>query len=327
VKTLAILGVVVTHSVPVDWLVDSWAAYWVWQAVPLLVVLMGVNAYGALSRRGILDGGQRLNAGAYIRSRLSRLLVPFAVVWVVLLVAGVLQHDLYIGWMLALLRTPSPAPGSYFVALAVQLALVAPWLARWFERLPLVVLLVAIAATLSFELLAVRVAAFSDAPFLYSACGLRYIVLMVGGFWIERQRRQRRAFLTPLVVAFFGLGAAYLAYVNLTGDNLVFLDAWRWQNLPSFGYTVGLVALALAYLPERGSGHLARGAEWMSRSSYHIYLFQMLWFALTGLGWKPPLMPVNLLACAVGGLAAYRAEAAVRRLVDQRRRWLREPRH
>jgi hypothetical protein len=58
IKGMAIIGVLALHSIPSKLKISSYAVFHIWQSVPILIVIFGINSRGLLSR--YWGGGGRI---------------------------------------------------------------------------------------------------------------------------------------------------------------------------------------------------------------------------------------------------------------------------
>src|SRR5215210_2711930 len=93
IKAVAMIGVIAQHSLASLSVVG--ASFWIFQAVPVLVVLFGVNMKTSLDRRR--EAGLSWYLRSYLRRRMERLLIPFVVVWVVAYALGRWSGTAHVG--------------------------------------------------------------------------------------------------------------------------------------------------------------------------------------------------------------------------------------
>ncbi|MBI5231868.1 MAG: acyltransferase [Coriobacteriales bacterium] len=312
-RALAACGVIVIHTVGRQWLLDSWAVLHVWQALPLFVALMGASAMLSGTRRGLdrsLSGSASLT---FVRSRLGKLLWPFAVLWVLALLFGLWRGSFYFGPKSLLLLLPVTGPGNYFVAIAVQLAILTPLLVFSLSRAPLPTLVLAGALTLGFELISAGSDVFDSIPYVYDVAALRYLFLFALAMWAtDRQVNGKPLPWIPLAL-YLAASIAYMLFVARTGNNLYFPDAWGWQNLASFGNVLIALLVGIRLLPRVPDYAGARVTEQVSQASYHVFLFQLAYFALLPGTAHLGFMPLNLAVCLAGGVLLFEFERALRR--------------
>ena len=301
-KGAAILCVIAQHAIPADTLDALWADLHIRQAVPVLFVLMGYNAVRAAARRppaGLAEAYGR----AYWTGRFWRILLPFAVVWVLAFALGAATGRLDVGPLVLVGAMPVPGPGTHFVTILFTFTLLWPawWLA--FRRRPGAVVLAAIALDLAFELAAGAIDSLHTGsyPYGYDAALPRYVAAIAVGMWLALDDR-RAAGRRRLVLALAPLSVAFVVAVQ-NGYRPGFL-------VPGFGLATGLAAVPWSAALMLGAQRLwpaggVRGTAWLEelgRASYHIFLVQIAWFGLVPghAAWRYPADA--LVCCAVGWL-------------------------
>lgn len=294
-KGLAILSVIALHSLDEVALQAVFSWFHIWQAVPLLCVLLGYT--GMRTRVKPL--------GPYLSRRAWRLGVPFAVTWVASLAIGAATGVVSFSPLLLVGLLPATGPGNYFITLLLQFVLLLPALRWLFEkRGPLAGVIFTFIASLAFESAAFAAGLES---YLYSASILRYLFAIGLGMWIATGKT-----VLPLAIPSLVYVAAYAG-----GREIPFFSSlWQPQNVVSFGYSAAVVEVGLRWLPAHRSLISKLG-----RASYHVFLVQMLWFGLvpwakahSGLA----LLMTSLVLCPLGGLAFMRFEGSLTSLLRRR---------
>jgi fucose 4-O-acetylase-like acetyltransferase len=287
IKGIAIVSVLLIHSLPEQVLSASFSVFHVSQAVPILIVMMGY--LGATSRVRPL--------GDYLRRRGIRLLVPWAIAWLVALLVLVLKGHLV--WMSPILvgALPVPSgPGNYFISIAIEFVLILPLLRWLLDRGPWVLLGTCLALDISYELTA---AYFGLNNYVTKALIFRYLFAVALGMLLAKGHK-----FWPLLPLSFAFLVAITAGVRF--DFLA--PGWQSQSLLAAGYTIALVAVGLRF-------RYPRLLQSLGRASWHIFLVQILWFgqiapALVsrfGLSTAANVAP-GLVACLAIGLGFARAE-------------------
>jgi peptidoglycan/LPS O-acetylase OafA/YrhL len=309
-KGLAAIAVVATHTLSASRLIDTWSVFHIWQAVPLFVAILGVNAALSFSRKANGDLKSLLTR-EYLLRRASRILFPFTLVWVLAWIVGRDRGGLQFGPESILLQLPYPGPGNYYVPLVVVLLLLAPFLYVGFRKRPWVALALLLLADLAFELVAARVSLFVTHPFVYSVAFPRYLGVFALGFFIVDDRVSARA-----RAIFLGLGTlASLTYLVVGNAGLwapPFVSTWRTQNVLAAFYPATIAALGIRFLPSSGCGVVTKALTWTGRASYHIFLMQMLYFMLVPQFHGALMIVVNVVMCVLAGLGFYEVELRLR---------------
>lgn len=317
-KGLAMIAVIFLHAMPAHELFDSAALFWIGQAVPIFVVIMGLNGALSLTRSGAVSLRELYPPG-YARSRLDRLWLPFAILFgaamVVAVARGVASPRQLSGLISGVL--PVAGPGNYFVGFAFQFAVVFPLVFACFRRSVLWSALAAFAINVGFELISPHVGRFGSDPFFYVSSFLHWLPFVAVGCVLAHLMTTERA--VPAWWWALGvLSALHLVVVSADASLLPWsIPGWReWgQTFAGAPYAGLLVAAGLLWLPARAHAGF-RPVAIIGRRSYEIFLFQILWFALVPerslLMIGPDLIVCLLLGC-LASIALDRGRAARRR--------------
>ncbi len=322
-RAIAIVSVLVLHSLDATSLSKTWSTLHVCQAVPVFLVLMGYTAQLSLGRRLT---GTRLRSfwpKSYLVSRFWTIVAPFACFYVLARVVALSQparelrpfYTAFEGWM------PFQMPGDYFVNVTFQWILVAPLVYWMFRAKPVATTVGVFVSALLFDLALGRIDGLAELLGLHSYCIVHYLPFIILGFWVAGWPS-----VTPLqrrVLLVGALGSAlYLLHARLWPDQaLTFYAGYGQQNLLASFYAMALVLLGLRYLPGKPSSWTGAAAL-VGKASYHILLVQMVYFvSVEGALYNRRGLPlaatlVNLVVCIALGVLAY----SIQRYVTQRAR-------
>jgi peptidoglycan/LPS O-acetylase OafA/YrhL len=313
VKGLAILGVIAQHGLTGQALFDTRADLWFRQAVPVLFVLMGLNAARSSLRRPPRSLAEAYGA-RYWRGRFRRILLPLLVVFAAGVVAGALTGRLHIGPLVLVGSFPVPGPGAYWVTILLTFTLIWPAWMHLFRLRPGLVVATAIALDVAFELAAAHVPAFKAGGYnyAYDACILRYFAAIAVGMWLaiddEHAGRRRVA-----VLALAPLSLVYIAVARSDPSAFPFLvpGFTLTTNFAAVPWATAMLLAALRLWPARG----VPGTGWLERlgiASYEVFLVQIVWFGVLPERGGVRFV-VAVLACGVLGWAVHRALGATGR--------------
>jgi hypothetical protein len=291
-KGVAILMVIAQHTVSGHLIHEVGGAYWIHQAVPIFLILFGYNAARQFRRSGARDL-PGLYSRAYLGSRVRRLILPAALVYLVIAAIGASQDRLHVGGLLAFGAAPlsGGAPGDYFVGLAVWIALLLPLAWACYLRAPRATLVGLVAISVLFELSARKVLlGISTGAYFDAMSPLRAAAAIAAGFWLAEVggplAALRHARWLVLLAVLSGLYLfAYrlqvlggrdqgfgLLYPNFTADTGVWAVGW------SLGLTIVLIVAfdrAHARFGRSRSGRPAlSGLAELGKASYHVFLVQ-----------------------------------------------------
>jgi peptidoglycan/LPS O-acetylase OafA/YrhL len=312
-KGLAILGVMAQHAFAPAFLYRAWDVFYLVQAVPIFFVLMGLNASRSLSKVEPVTL-PRLYTRSYFRQRVDRLLLPFLVLWPIAAVVALLFGEFHVGPLALIGVYPSTGgPGTYFVTILFEFALVFPFLFWCLVRAPLLTSVALVAIDIGFNVFAPHVGFFtttSGGHYIYDAAIPKYAVAILAGFWLTRVEVNRTLIfrLTPLAIA----SVAYLVFLHQDPQAFDWLinSFSRPTNFLSAGYAIWLTCVGLVFLPGEAHSMATRVLAALGRASYHIFLIQIIWFsAARDHSWYLALLGIP--ACSVLGYAYFVALARV----------------
>ena len=324
-KGLAILGVIVIHSSVSSHLLPNGGYLWLAQAVPVFMVLLGLNL--ALSLQGRPPSFSAAYASPYWKSRWRRVFVPFVVVFglsaLIALASSVLGGlPANVGGFTLVGVLPTGGPGNYFLTVLFQFVIVGPLLWVAFRRTPQLTLVSALVVDVAFEVWADSSILVAEHPYIGEAWIARYALAIVIGLWLAEgwaleARRNRLLLIAGLV------SGAYLA-LSALAFSLVprGLDFTPTVYFVSYLYTGLLVMVGMAILPSVEVGPTSRFLAKAGRLSYHIFLVQILWFAtlviptqrfisaslegmLSAVALDALLCAINVAVCLAGGALFY----------------------
>ena len=295
------------HAFAPAMLYRAWDMLYIVQAVPILFVLMGLNASRSLSKVVPLTL-RRLYTRRYFRNRVDRLLVPFLLLWPIAGVVALSFGEFHVGPLALVGVYPSTGgPGTYFVTILFEFAIVFPLVFWWLVRAPVIASVSLVVIDVGFNLLSRHVGAFTGSAaghYIYDAALPKYAIVILAGFWLSRVEVNRKLLLTLTPFALAGI--VYLAFLHQDPQNFGWLinSFSRPTNFLSAGYAIWLTCLGLALLPSEETSIVARTLARLGRASYHIFLVQIVWFsAAREHSWG--LAFVGIGACSLLGYAFY----------------------
>ena len=287
-KGLAIIAVILIHTFPDVLLAFVGAPYYLWQAVPvflLLAAFTGALSYRRLKKRTLL---QSYDLTVFYR-RFKRILLPFIVICIIQIAvilwllpknmplyvqyAAQLQSGIF--GTLAFLVGGAAGMGNYFVPLILIQILALPffyWLAIRYSPNAMLAFAFVLDIALQYGL--------SMAGISSAMSGLNYInylFLTALGIWFALQVRKQT---TAILIAGL-LSAAYITAVY-------YFKFQFWFISPSSGFftefsyfwTLVLVMYGIQYLPSSHSSKSFSIIAELGKASWHIFLVQMTFLAI-----------------------------------------------
>jgi peptidoglycan/LPS O-acetylase OafA/YrhL len=291
-KGLAAIGVILCHGMPDDFWEATVSArpFNYGQAVPIFLVVLGMNGLRTARRRG-----GALYTRDHFARQFDRVVLPVAVAWAIAFVLAAIFASPAISELTLLGHLPLNGPGNYFIALLLQWIVIHPLLAAAYKARPGPTIAVCFALAAAAELAATQ-GAFDAEPYLFRACILRYLPAIVLGMYLLEHRRGWPLWMyAGVLVSIWYLVAATLIPDDLPNRDFRFVT----YAAPTAFYSVALVRLALDRLPE------SRLLAALGLASLHIFLAQIIWFELVPSGtWLQLAAAVS--ACCTIGYVAYR---------------------
>ncbi|WP_018477969.1 acyltransferase family protein [Pontibacter roseus] len=312
-KGLAIMAVILLHTFSREELQQSYAVFHIWQAVPVFLVIMGLNLGLSYSSKTLRF--RHIYTWHYFQKKGLRILLPLLLMYGIALVAGFIWQRLYgedvytLGWESFVGVLPVSGKGNYFITLALQSVLFLPFIGYGFFRWRLVTTLLLVLGEVVFLLAAFRIDYFDTERYLYDAAFFRYLSAIALGLWlsvlITSERKSGRWLLLVLAMA----SGVYLYYYQYQGLLLPHIrPEWQAQQVLTFPYAAFLVYLFMLAFPQQSGNRLLATIASIGKASYHIFLVQVLYFGLLPDSSNPLL---NLGTCLLLGNLFYYLESAL----------------
>lgn len=323
-KGLAIIAVILMHTYNRDFLSAIGAPFYLFQAVPVFILLAAFNNAYSLASRKETTLARCYDLSVLFR-RLKRLMIPYVIIWIIqlLIVFWILgslldisvqnpNHFFYTGIdTLFNFLTGASGPGNYFIPLIVQVILLVPLLYWLALRSPALMLVVAFIADLVLEYLSLL----SDMPsWLYGPSITPFIFMAALGVWLVFRERV----VTPWILIGGLLSALYIAAVSYFNFQFwMFRTDTFFHHEFAFFWTLLLVVLGFQYLPSRPTNRVVGMVTELGKASWHIFLVQMTWFFFLGYAYTPGtgstsslfiLALVYLIPCLLIGYGFYRLQ-------------------
>ncbi len=277
-KGIAIVAVVLIHSLSVAQLRAVGARLHIEAAVPVFFLLMAYNAKRSFDRSHSESSLSRIYRSGYVGRRLTRLLIPLGVAVVVSSGIALLRDiPLQFGSRSWLLSMPIPLVGQFFITVSLGFVLLAPCLYAAYRRAPVLTVLLSLASNLLFEIAAAQFAVTTADYFYYQVIPLRFLALFALGMWLadgpELTLTRNR-----FIFAYALLSIGYLAIAG-AHNQVVFVGVEYAYDVVAFGYPLLLVSAGLTWLPAATTAPPLHAIAELGKASYHVFLVQAVWFS------------------------------------------------
>lgn len=266
-KSVSIISVIFLHALPKNILFATQAQFHIWQSVLIFLFLLGFNWGNSYLRTE--------NFWKFIKNRIKRLGIPLIIFT---FISMFFQSKLSFDYALFLGTPLFRGPGSYFIAIVIQLIFIIPLMMLVYKRTKAIVFLsIFFVLNLIVEMISLYI--FQPLPSIYySSFSLRYIFLIALGItFIENKNNflsitYNKIGLTMSLayLAYWGYDPFYPPYV---------IQVWKWQHVFTFFYTGTIVYFFIKFLPQAFN---RQSILIIGQASFHIFLLQILFFGLNG---------------------------------------------
>jgi peptidoglycan/LPS O-acetylase OafA/YrhL len=306
-KGLAIIAVLLLHSLSREQLDASYAVFHIWQAVPVFMVLMGLNlgmSYGSKTLHF-----DQLYTPQYFQKKALRIIFPLLLIYVISLLAGYVWEQVYarevytLGWKNLIGVLPVSGKGNYFITLLLQSLIALPLIGYTFNRWPVRTSLVLVFLEIAFQLVAYHINYFEEDRYLYDAALFRYFSAIALGLWLSRLITTPEIRSGWLLILAGIASAVYLYFHQYQAISLPYIrPEWQAQLFLTFPYAALLIFLGIRAFPQQ-SGFIALSTlANIGKASYHIFLAQVLYFGLIQVDTD---IALNLAVCLIAGGVFY----------------------
>ena len=312
IKGFAIISVVILHSINEKVLLNSYSILHIWQAVPLFMVVMGLNA--GMSVFNKKPEFSELYTKTYFKNKFDRIIIPFLFIFVLSILLGYIwywftgqykiefRHSNFMGLL------PVSGPGNYFITLTLQSILLLPFIKYLFKWRPFLTLISLVVLEVIFLLISDDLRLFTRNNYLYSAAFPRYFSAIAFGLVLSklvfRPARTTKIILITCIAIISGVYLIEITYGFM--DIPQIKEEWETQNVLTFSYAAFMVFLLFKTLPDHSDNWLLKFLALMGTASYHIFLVQIVYFGLIN---DKHYLVLNLIICLVVGYLFYRFES------------------
>ncbi|QNF34678.1 acyltransferase [Adhaeribacter swui] len=315
IKGFAIISVIILHSVDQKALLKTYSVLHIWQAVPLFMVLMGLNT--GMSVFNKKPQFAELFTTTYFKKKFDRIVVPFLLIFGLSIILGFIWYWLTGHYKIEFRKSnlmgvlPVSGPGNYFITLTFQSILLLPFIKYGFKWHPFFTIIALVVLEVAFLLLSADLPLFSRNKYLYSAAFPRYFSAIAFGLVLSKLVfRQARATKITLITSAALISGVYLLEMMYGDLNLPQIkEEWKTQNVLTFSYAAFVVLLLFKALPSQSDNPVLKFLAILGKASYHIFLVQIIYFGLIENRFN---LVLNLGVCLAVGYLFCRYEKTIR---------------
>ena len=269
-KGVCIIFVVLTHCIPPTVYNCTLFCLWGDLAVPLFLVIQVFHAY----KKGV-ENCRFPSPGKIWK----RIILPFLLYQIpIFLLYAVTHKGSMSSHLLWLVKEGGGGPGSYYVWIYLEFAILLPLMSRipiWKNRWICFLVILAVS-----EMLEVFCSMVSIPDSVYRLLFFRYFFLI----WCGIRLIDRDIILDTKILILSVAGICLILlfrYSEIDYQPFICNSKWRIFHWPVYFYVTGLLLVGISCLYGFTSKHakkLNHIIELAGKSSYEIFLFQMLWF-------------------------------------------------
>lgn len=277
-KAIAIVLIIITHN---PWVLENRDGNLIFpllidMAVPIFMILSGFNYAYSCCKKNMNTFKEHYRI-KNIKDRLLRFLIPFGVTFIgeVLLLTIYKKKNYSISSLSIDLLTGGYGPGAYYTPIMIQFIFIAPLIYILIKKYEKIGVWIVFGLNFLFECFYTL---FGMPPAGYRYWIIRYTFLIALGIgWYEIGRKKQKWF--PYVISFL-IGVTYLLGTTFYYTPVIFV---RWTNTSMLAglYIFPLMSLFVKLVEKvKLPIFIEKFIQWCSESTFHIFLFQMVYYYL-----------------------------------------------
>lgn len=313
-KAFFIILVIVTHY--------SWTDVERLNIVFPFIVSMAIPGFMIISGYVLFLSGEKkyqtgladLYALEVLFARYMRFTIPFLIALTVEIIFQIInQADVTFASSVHLYLVGGKGPGSYYYPLMIQLIFVFPLIYWIMKRGPIKGLIIVGVLNLSYEIM---IHAYGMSWDCYRLLIFRYLLLIGFGCYLYLMKDKRLKLSVLLIMML--IGSAYIVVTKYTGYEEVLFTYWTSTSMMTAFWVFPLFYFVFKLCGKARPSKI----QIIGRASYHIFLFQMVYYAYADkivLGYLPDIAAghviFNIVLCISGGVVFYLFENKLNKLV------------
>ena len=296
-KAFMIAFVIIDHSVLSIPIHGTGRELWERMAIPVFLVILGFNAGNSFARNGDQSLSE-LYSWKYFKKKFWRFIFPYIILYIVSTMAGFIIYEEAFpdqfteDWILNYIlyqKALFEGPGNWFIPILFQSILILPLIYKLFSVVPRLSLILCFAIEISFHLLIFEIIGVPTSleEWLFEIYFRQTILLYMSaigiGLWFSQNRElfsKKNLFLWiffPISVIYMVAWDFYDFRLEIEGASLIRGD----YNYLTFIYAAFIILIILKLLPRNPKNKALKIFTVIGRSSFHIYLVQDIYFAIT----------------------------------------------
>ncbi len=306
-KVLMMVLVILDYSVPHSLMRNLLSPIWQRIAIPVFMVILGFNWGKSLSRKKDQSLKGLYSWEGYFKPKIKRFVVPFAIIYGLSIIYFVMAYlvigpdfllnvysetslpDLHNPYLKLFLILPVWGPGNWFIPMLFLSILIFPLLYKLFTWKPWfswIMLLVCYGIEFVYQMYISNLYYVQGVDFwlmnITTFIPLQLLTAIVLGIWLSIDHKwdlPHNIIIWVLGVASFGwvINYAIRGIPQFVRDYHLILWDYNYFVYP---YSALIVMLFANFLPKSPHGKSFRNLTFLSKSTYHILMTQILYFSL-----------------------------------------------
>lgn len=272
-KGLAILAVLLLHSLDPAILGVIYGKIHIGQAVPIFVMITFYLSFLSMERRG--EDIMSYYSLSRIKKMVQRIILPF---FVVLLVQCILLLVFSRLELRTILKSGGYGPGSYYPWIYLQVWLLVPVIYYLLKKCPVGGAVIVYVVCVALNVLC----SYYCPDALWRLLVIRYLSLaVIAWIWMNFSEFHRVG--KGVVFLLGALSLAYLLwFVRFDASPFIYNFSWKTQNYPVYFWSL-LVVLFLIWLIPKMPGVVRNCLVWLGVHSWEVFLAQMFFVSCVSL--------------------------------------------
>ncbi|NVM45906.1 MAG: acyltransferase [Candidatus Lokiarchaeota archaeon] len=347
-KTFMIAFVIIDHSLLHSLIRGTGTELWERMSIPVFLILLGFNMGNSFARRGDQYLSE-LYSWSYFKRKFWRFVFPYIILYIVSTTAGFIIYEENFtdtfreNWFLEYIvyqKSLLEGPGNWFIPILFQSILLLPLMYKLFSILPRFSLILSFLIEICFHLFVFAYVGEITIENIFTELNFRYIILLyisaIGmGFWFSKDHdlfSKKNLFvwiLFPISVIYMVAWEFFGFRLEVDGSGIVRGD----YNYFTFIYSAFIILIVMKVIPKNPKNKVLKIFTVIGRSTFHIYLVQDVYFAITyslygmgekivdnifGISFEEPilnllLLCLNWLICISAGVFWWYIENTIRK--------------
>ena len=293
-KGICIIFVLISHSITLKMRRDFFIVYYIDQAMPIFMILMSISGSLFFKKYNFIKLNE-LYSKSYFKNKFNRIVIPYLFIYLIALIIRftIFSNDtndnirLYKGYLLI------NGVGNYFIILLIQFILIFPFIYYCYQKKKKLTIIICFIINFVFQFSFYFNCIITQDIFIcytHSEVILRFMSNLVLGLVISNEFKEKQVinFLMKNKFIIIGIGISFLYLIiyyiskgKINGKYLFLnLPTFYNQNIFSVFSTVLIILLVIRFLPNNSMNTLHKFFKYIGKSSYHIYLAQMIYFCI-----------------------------------------------